>query len=69
MPENGESTEFAFNASSLNSTNLASAKVGNGPSRPVANGSGQLPIAAVAVDYFTKWVEAKPLANIKALTI
>jgi hypothetical protein len=25
--------------------------------------------AAVAVDYFTKWVEAKPLANIKAPTI
>jgi hypothetical protein len=44
MPENGESTEFAFNASSLNSTDLASAKVGNGPSGPVANGSGQLPI-------------------------
>jgi hypothetical protein len=37
---------------------------------------GQLPaaqgncrFAAVAVDYFTKWVEAKPLANIKVSTI
>jgi hypothetical protein len=37
---------------------------------------GQLPIAqrnckfvAVAVDYFTKWMEAKALANITAPTI
>jgi hypothetical protein len=44
MPENGKSTESAFNASSSNSTNLASAKVGNGSSRPAANSSRQLPI-------------------------
>jgi transposase InsO family protein len=30
---------------------------------------GNCRFAAVAVDYFTKWVEAKPLANIKATTI
>jgi hypothetical protein len=30
---------------------------------------GNCRFAAVAVDYFTKWVEAKPLANIKAPTI
>jgi hypothetical protein len=69
MPENSESTEFAFNASSLNSTIVATAKVGNGSSGPIANGSGNCRLAAVAVDYFTKWVEAKPLANIKATTI
>jgi hypothetical protein len=44
MLENGKSTESAFNASSPNSTNLASAKVGNGFSGPVANSSRQLPI-------------------------
>jgi hypothetical protein len=44
MPENSESTEFTFNASSLNSTISAIAKVGNGSSRAVANGSGDLPI-------------------------
>jgi hypothetical protein len=44
MPENNESTEFTFNASSLNSTILALAKVGNGSSRAIANGSGEFPI-------------------------
>jgi hypothetical protein len=34
---------------------------------PIAQGNCRF--AAVAVDYFTKWVEAKPLANIKAATI
>jgi hypothetical protein len=44
MPENNESTKFTFHASSLNSTILAIAKVGNGSSRAFANGSGELPI-------------------------
>jgi hypothetical protein len=34
---------------------------------PAAQGNCRF--AAVAVDYFMKWVETKPLANIKALTI
>jgi transposase InsO family protein len=34
---------------------------------PTAQGNCRF--AAVAVDYFTKWVEEKPLANIKATTI
>jgi hypothetical protein len=34
---------------------------------PTAQGNCRF--AAVIVDYFTKWVEAKPLANIKAPTI
>jgi hypothetical protein len=44
MPENSEPTEFTFNASPLNSTIMAIAKVGNGSSRAIANGSGKLPI-------------------------
>jgi hypothetical protein len=54
MPENGESTEFAFNASSPNSTDLASAEVGNGSSGPVANSSGQLPIRSCCNRLFHK---------------
>jgi hypothetical protein len=54
MPENCESTEFAFNASSLNSTDLASAKVGNGPSGPIANGLGKLPIHSCCSRLFHK---------------
>jgi hypothetical protein len=44
MPENSEPTEFTFNVSSLNSTILVIAKVGNGSSRAIANDSGELPI-------------------------
>jgi transposase InsO family protein len=36
---------------------------------PPPAAQGNYRFAAVAVDYFTKWVEAKPLANIKAPTI
>jgi hypothetical protein len=36
---------------------------------PLPTAHGNCRFAAVAVDYFTKWVEAKPLANIKATTI
>jgi hypothetical protein len=54
MPENGESTELTFNASSLNSTDLASAKVGDGPSGPVANSLGQFPIHSCCGRLFHK---------------
>jgi hypothetical protein len=54
MPENSESTEFAFNASSLNSTDLATAKVGNGSSGPIANGSRKLPIRSCRSRLFHK---------------
>jgi hypothetical protein len=69
MLENSESTKPTFHVSSSNSTVMASAKVGNGPSWTATNSSRKLQFAAVVVDYFTKWVEAKPLANIKAPTI
>jgi hypothetical protein len=36
---------------------------------PLPMAQGNCRFVAVAVDYFTKWVEAKPLANIKAPTI
>jgi hypothetical protein len=36
---------------------------------PLPTAQGNCRFAAVVVDYFTKWVEAKPLANIKAPTI
>jgi hypothetical protein len=36
---------------------------------PLPTAQGNCRFAAVAVDYFTKWVEAKPLVNIKAPTI
>jgi hypothetical protein len=36
---------------------------------PLPTAQGNCRFAAVAMDYFTKWVEAKPLANIKTPTI
>jgi hypothetical protein len=36
---------------------------------PLSTAQGNCRFAAVVVDYFTKWVEAKPLANIRAPTI
>jgi hypothetical protein len=36
---------------------------------PLPAAQGNCRFAAVAVDYFTKWVEAKPRTNIKAPTI
>jgi hypothetical protein len=36
---------------------------------PLPTAQGNYKFAAVAVDYFTKWVEAKALANITAPTI
>jgi transposase InsO family protein len=36
---------------------------------PLPTAQGNCRFAVVAMDYFTKWVEAKPLTNIKAPTI
>jgi hypothetical protein len=52
--KNSKSTESAFNASSPDSTNLASAKVGNGSIGPVANSSRQLPIRSCGSRLFHK---------------
>jgi hypothetical protein len=54
MLENGKSTESAFNASSPDSTNLISAKVGIRSSGPVANSSAQLPIRSCGDRLFHK---------------
>jgi IS30 family transposase len=48
---------------------MALAKVGMDLVGPLPTAQGNCRFAAVVVDYFTKWVEAKPLANIKAPTI
>jgi hypothetical protein len=52
MPENSESTKFTFHASSLDPTILATAEVGNGSSRAIANGSRELPIRSCCCRLF-----------------
>jgi hypothetical protein len=44
MLENGESKKFTFNASALDPTIMATAKVGDGSGRTIANCSRKLPI-------------------------
>jgi hypothetical protein len=48
---------------------MATAEVGMDLVGPLPTAQGNCLFATVAVDYFTKWVEAKPLANIRAPTI
>jgi len=45
---------------------VALRKVGNGHFRPFFPGKGQVKFLIVVVDYFTKWIKAKPLATITA---
>jgi len=51
------------------SINLALAKMGDGLGRPFTNGTGGNRFAIVAIEYFTRWIEAKPLATITSETI
>ena len=43
---------------------MANHKVGNRTDRPTPYRSGQAKFAIVAIDYFTKYVQAKPLSTI-----
>jgi hypothetical protein len=54
MPENGESTESTFHASSPHSTIMAIAKVGMDLVGPLPTAQGNCRFVAVVVDYFTK---------------
>jgi hypothetical protein len=52
MPDYDKSTKFTFHASSLDPTIMATAKVGNGSSRTVTNGSRELPIRSYCCGLF-----------------
>jgi len=43
---------------------MAFHQMGNRHPRPLSPGKGQVKFLIVAIDYFTKWIEAKPLATI-----
>jgi hypothetical protein len=59
MPKNSESTKFTFHASSLDPTILATAKVGIGSSRAIANGSRELPIRSCCCRLFHEMGRSK----------
>jgi hypothetical protein len=52
MSENSNSTKFTFHVSSLDSTILATTKVGNGSSRTIANDSRELLIRSYCRQLF-----------------
>jgi hypothetical protein len=56
--------ETIFVANPVNTTNLAIAKMG-----PLPPAQGNLKYVVVAVKYFSKWIEAKPLATITSVTV
>jgi hypothetical protein len=56
--------ETTFVANPVNTTNLAIAKMG-----PLPPAQGNLKYVVVAVKYFSKWIEAKPLATITSVTV
>jgi hypothetical protein len=60
--------EATFISHSVNIAHLAVAKVGPllGPLPPA---QGNLKYVVVAVEYFSKWIEAKPLATITSVTV
>jgi hypothetical protein len=60
-------TTFVFDLA--NTTNLAIAKMGLDLLGPLPPAQGILRYVVVAVEYFSKWIEAKPLAMITLVTV
>jgi hypothetical protein len=61
--------ETTFVANSVNTTNLAIAKMGPGFVASTPTSTRQLEVCYRAVEYFSKWIEAKPLATITSVTV
>jgi hypothetical protein len=61
--------ETTFISHSTNTAHLAVAKMGPGFVRPLPPAQGNLRYVVVAVEYFSKWIEAKPLATITSVTV
>jgi hypothetical protein len=61
--------ETTFVLNSTNTANLATAKVGLDLLVPLPPAQGNLKYVVLAVEYFSKWIEAKPLATITSATI
>jgi hypothetical protein len=69
LPKMCKRSEATLIIDSANTTNLASAKMGPGSARSTSTSAGQLKICRGAVEYFSKWIEAKPLATITSATV
>ena len=64
MPEHLSTSVKTVYYCTTHPTHLALAKVGHGPGRAVTTIARGNKFAVVAMEYFTRWIEAKPLATI-----
>ena len=62
-------SKTTFVSNSANLAHLAGAKVGLDLLGPLRLSQGNLKYVGVAVEYFSKWIEAKPLARITSATV
>lgn len=69
MPDHILASVKVFGSSTTHPTHLATAKMGYGPGRPTTTFVGGTRFIVVAIKYFTRWIEAKPLAIITSETV
>jgi len=64
MPEHLPTPIKAFGISATHPANLAYTKMGYGPCGAITTLARGNKFAVVAIEYFTRWIEAKPLVTI-----
>jgi transposase InsO family protein len=69
LPKMRKRSEATFVIDSADTTNLAIAMMGPGFTRSTSTSAGQLEICRGGTEYFSKWIEAKPLATITLATV
>jgi len=62
-------TQLISPTNSIDKPHLATTRLGIDLGGPLPTAQGNLHFAVVIVEYFTKWIEAKPLTSITSKTI
>jgi hypothetical protein len=69
MSEHLPTSIKAFGNNAAYPTHLAAAKMGHGPCRPITTFTRGNKFTVVAIEYFIRWIEAKPLATITSESV